>query len=298
VKLHAIYRSYRGENSKRRPPYYSKALALASFVRALGQVDAVDVTFVNDGPVEDDICRLMQPVGRIRTFHGLGPRGSYAKALALALECTADESDIVWLAEDDYLYRPDAFGELLATAGSIPWASYFALYSGEDAVRPPGWRDRGSAMVHGHEWSHAVSTTSTFGARLPALRRDRHLFRFAMYAAHAWDHQTCLAYQGYVPFRGRWLVQDPTERGRGSLQSRIKVVGATPLKVVVDAMAARRSRRPALLVAPRPALATHLELAFLAPGVDWDAEAEATAAWARPRGIAVPQPAQEARRNL
>jgi hypothetical protein len=306
MKLHVIYRSYGGENRKSRPPYYSKLLALASFVRAVDALDSpVDLTFLNNGPVANDAHRLMEAVGRVVPFDGSSRRGSYAKALTLAAGCTGDESDIVWLAEDDYLYRPDALERLLSAARLIPWASYFALYGtfptpeaemsgSEDDVTPRGWRDQGGVTVHGHEWRHAVSTTSTFGARLPALRRDRQLFRMALYSAHAWDHQTCLAYQGYVPFRGRWLLQDPSTRGTGSVPSRIKVLGATPIKVVVDAMAYRRARQPGFLVAPQPALATHLELPYLASGTDWGAEAEATTEWARARGIPVPEPAGRA----
>ena len=199
MKLHAIYRSYGGENRKSRPAYYSKLLALASFVRAVDQLESpVGLTFLNDGPVANDAYRLMKAVGRVVPFDRLGYRGSYAKALTLAVGCNGDESDIVWLAEDDYLYRPDALERLLSAARLIPWASYFALYanfptlepelSGEDdSVAPRGWRDRGGATVHGHEWRHAVSTTSTFGARLPALRRDRQLFRMALYSARGWD---------------------------------------------------------------------------------------------------------------
>jgi hypothetical protein len=302
MKLHAIYRSYGGENRKSRPAYYSKLLALASFVRAVDQLESpVGLTFLNDGPVANDAYRLMKAVGRVVPFDRLGIRRSYAKALTLAVGCNGDESDIVWLAEDDYLYRPDALERLLSAARLIPWASYFALYgtfptpetemSEEDDVAPRGWHDQGGATVHGHDWSHAVSTTSTFGARLPALRRDRHLFRLALYSARAWDHQTCLAYQGYMPFRGRWLLQDPSTPGTESVQSRIKVLGATPIKVVVDAMAYRRARQPGLLVASRPPLATHLELPYLAPGIDWNAEAEATTEWAHARGIPVPQSA-------
>jgi hypothetical protein len=301
MKLHAIYRSYGGENRKSRPAYYSKLLALASFVRAVDQLESpVGLTFLNDGPVANDAYRLMEAVGRVVSFDRLGIRGSYAKALKLAVGSNGDESDIVWLAEDDYLYRPDALARLLSAARLVPWASYFALYGtfstlepemsgAEDRVTPRGWRDRGGVTVRGHHWRHAVSTTSTFGARLPALRRDRQLFRTALYSARAWDHQTCLAYQGYVPFRGRWLLQDPSTPGSESAQSRIKVLGATPIKVVVDAMAYRRARQPGLLVAPRPALATHLQLPHIAPGTDWGAEAEATTEWARARGIPVPE---------
>jgi hypothetical protein len=303
MKLHAIYRSYGGENRKSRPAYFNKLLALASFLRAVDQLESpVGLTFLNDGPVANDAYGLMKAVGRVVPLARLGCRGSYARALTLAVGCNGDESDIVWLAEDDYLYRPDALERLLSAARLIPWASYFALYgtfpapeaetSGEnDDVAPRGWRDQGGVTVHSHYWRHAVSTTSTFGARLPALRRDRQLFRMALYSARAWDQQTCLAYQGYVPFRGRWLLQDPSSPGTESLQSRIKVLGATPIKVVVDAMAYRRARQPGLLVAPRPALATHLQLPYIAPGTDWAAEAEATTEWARARGIPVPQPA-------
>jgi hypothetical protein len=153
----------------------------------------------------------------------------------------------------------------------------------DPSTAPVGWRDRGGANVNGHEWRHAVSTTSTFGARLSSLRKDRHLLRLAPYSSHAWDLQTCLAYQGYPPFRGRGLLQDPVTGSAGSFRSRMKILGATPVKLVVDAFAYRRARRPGLLVASVPGLATHLQLPFIAPGTDWEAEARSVTAWTRER---------------
>ena len=65
MTLHLVYRSYGGENLKRRPFYYSKMLALISFVRAATKVRDAELLFLNDGPIPDDKLAVMSRYGRV-----------------------------------------------------------------------------------------------------------------------------------------------------------------------------------------------------------------------------------------
>jgi hypothetical protein len=44
MTLRLVYRSYGGENTKRRPHYYSKVLTLTSFVQAAQRVPGADAS--------------------------------------------------------------------------------------------------------------------------------------------------------------------------------------------------------------------------------------------------------------
>jgi len=84
VRLLVLYRICATENTKFRPEFYSKPLALKSFLSAVSGVDAVgDVQFLCDGPVPADLVDTMRPAGVIVAVPGLGNSGSYRRALAM-----------------------------------------------------------------------------------------------------------------------------------------------------------------------------------------------------------------------
>jgi hypothetical protein len=87
VTLHLVYRSYGGGSFKQRPFYYSKMLALISFVRAATEVKGAELLFRNDGPIPDDKLAVMRRYGRIAQTgdKAKGMRASYRAALALNL---------------------------------------------------------------------------------------------------------------------------------------------------------------------------------------------------------------------
>ena len=85
--------------------------------------------------------------------------------MALAVGCKGDESDIVWLAEDDYLYRAEALERLLSAAPLIPWASYFALYAAFPPLEPEMRRRGGTASrLEDGATGAASRSTATSGA--------------------------------------------------------------------------------------------------------------------------------------
>ncbi|HKP60550.1 MAG TPA: hypothetical protein VJV78_27675 [Polyangiales bacterium] len=297
--LHIVYRSYGGENKKGRPFYYSKLVALLSLVRAVAEFDGdAEIIYLNDGPIPSDRLRAMHRSGEVVAREGLGMRGSMRAALSMPIERGWAEDDVVWFAEDDYLYAPGAIRGLAGAAEKFPEADYFALYAliGErlpnggiqpsDYPVPPGWRAGEPRTIDGHAWTRALSTTSTFGARIRPLLEDRGMMYLAMWSGGGWDHTTCMLYQGHQPFIWPTVVK-PMQQPALSRVARGAVIGA--IRGGLNAWQAARTAagyRSRTLIAPDPALATHLETEHLALGTDWAKVADDAAAWASGRGLA------------
>jgi hypothetical protein len=303
--LHIVYRSYGGENAKGRPAFYSKALAMASVLRAAEELaGAAEIVFLNDGPIPDDLLRIMERSGEVDARAQMGMKGSLRAALKLPAERGWSKDDLVWFSEDDYLYQPHAFTGLRAAASAFPDAAYFALYaligtrlpngaSSDDKhvpvgcpKVPVGWHDTEPTPVLGHPWRRALSTTSTFGARVGALDEERLLMYATMWSGAPWDYTMCLLYQGFQPYSlaetPRWLREQTRAKG----VARTAAMGA--VRLALSAYQAARGvtgHSGRLFVSPDPALATHLESKYMALGTDWDAVAEDTARWGRERGL-------------
>jgi len=290
--LHVVYRSYGGENQKGRPAYYSKVLALASLVRALSEIDGgVEVLYLNDGPIPADRLRLMESSGEVLARSQLGMRGSMQAALALPAQRAWHADDVVWFSEDDYLYQPSALSGLEAAAGAFPEADYFALYAlignrlpnGQAPVGTPvpaEWQDSEPRLVRGQPWRRALSTTSTFGGRVGAIVEDRPLMHAAMWSGGAWDHTTCLLYQGFQPYPVSTVASSLRDAsGPAELLKRTAVSAARLGLNGYQAARARLGVPGRLLIAPDPALVTHLESEFMALGTDWTAVARSTRTW-------------------
>ena len=295
--LHVVYRSYGGENSKGRPAYYSKFLALASTMRALEVAGRpVEVVFLNDGPIPAHRTRAMESIGEVLPLTRRGNKRSFLSALALPTRRRWPAPDLVWFAEDDYLYQPNAFAQLCDAAERAPWADYLGLY-GLIGTRPPeggtvpDWLTvpkqlpaTRSMSVHGHEWRVALATTATFGARVGVIRADRWVPAISMATASTWDYTASLAYQGLLPFPWRRLTAGPRPGDR-TPRHRAKVCAAVPTRMAVNLLAVGQRRRRRILLASDPALCTHMETDHLACGSDWSQVAAETVAWAATRNL-------------
>jgi hypothetical protein len=280
TRLHVVYRSTAAENQKSRPPYYSKLLCLNSLLQSLEACGiGHEVVFLNDGPIPAERHAVMEAAGdvvvlepsreaRVRDILRTGGGGSgmvqsYLRALTLIDDRRWPDTDIVYLAEDDYLYRPDAFTALAEAARDIPDAAYFSLYASRDIPRS------GTFFAGGRPWVSAVTTTSTFGARIGALRKDRWIHRIAWFASPRIDQSICEAYGGGPPFRWRRMAGElfrPRAQASNDPHARIRR-GA--LQLGLNLLALRAGFSPHMLVTPFSQLATHLELPFIAAGTDW-----------------------------
>lgn len=293
MKLHLIYRSYGGENMKSRPGIYSKTLTLTSFVRAAAAVPEAEVLFINDGPIPTGRLAIMERFGTVQSLGDTAQGMRYSYRHALEMACASDwaDDDVVCFIEDDYLFSEDALLAQVDAAERLPEASYFTLYGDRPDPHDPddrrehgmprGWQPAPARTIDGRTWFNRTSITSTFAARLGALRSDLDIFVLCMrpFRQRYLDHETALLYQAVVPYHGRefffGLQGDFVPGLRGVVRATVLI----PYRVVLNRRA-RQQRKAHLLYAVSPNVATHLEHPFISPDRDWDAEAADIVAWA------------------
>lgn len=292
MNIHAIYRSVDSVNTKRRPPGYSKLTCLYSFLRAREACPAPgELLFLNDGPIPPAEVAAMQSAGEIVPATGHELHRSYWTAVHLALARDWADDDIVYLGEDDYLYRREMFIGLRDAADRLPADAYLAPYATigyempngralHAQLRRPSAPDERLTEAGGAVWHRALSHTSSFAVRVGALKADLALHRIAPRCSGAWDHALALAYQGRAPYGPRALAE-PLRFAGVPLERRVKVV---VWRAALSARSLEARRRARLLAAPRPALATHMETELMATGTDWAAEGEAARRWGDARG--------------
>lgn len=238
-KVHFVYRTVAAENRKGRPPWYTKAVCLASFLEAVSamQQPAASLLVVCDSPelpegCEDVLGAYGHLTPKVEHTAGLGNGGTYLKALE-TLACL-DGREYFYLSEDDYLYRSTAFQQFVDAASSLPEADYLALYDHPDRYHREDDRvifaRRPVAVTNSAHWRMVESTCSTFGGRLAALKAD------------AWLHRYYFSQGTYVRDRRLWRALQSPLRGR--------------------------NRRRVYSVVPSQA--SHQETEVLAPLVDWD----------------------------
>lgn len=290
-RLHIFLRSHGSENRKNRPDFYDKTACLASLIRAAEAVTPTpNLVFVNDGPVPADRERLMAAAGEVVHGEFGSNRASYRATLSLAVQRVHEDADLVWFAEDDYLYSPDAFVRLLEAAARVPEADYFSLYVGELTDRDVSQRsDSAARPVHPApdagagqtvDWAPAVSTTSSFGVRCRQLREDLGLLRLMPYTGGAFDHTTCLTLQGRYPFTRAELVEDVLPFGHGSAKDWLRLLVRAAVRAPVGMRSLRRPSRRRRLYGPTHDLITHLEVGAFDDLEDWGSLARSSNAWA------------------
>jgi len=290
-RLHVFARSHGGENRKGRPDFYDKTTCLASLIAAAEAVTPpAELVFVNDGPLPADREQLMVAAGDVLQGEFGSNRNSFRSTVAMAAERPFDDDDLVWFAEDDYLYRPNAFLSLLEVAQRLTQAQYFSLNAGELVYRPatpvssdvttdPAAAAPGQTAV---DWVPSESTTSSFAVRVRQLREDAGLLRLMPFTGGAFDHATFLALQGRYPFTRDELRQDllplehpvaqwPRPMLRGVVRS------------AVGLRALRRPSRRRTLYGPTGDLIAHLEIGAFDPSEDWESLAHESWAWVERR---------------
>ncbi|CAO5170702.1 Glycosyl transferase family 2 [Frankia sp. AiPs1] len=304
MNLRVLYRSVGTENSKNRPAFYSKQLALASLLRAVERVSIpTTIHFVNDGPMPTDRLSMMADAGEVVPVTCGSNRSSYRHVLRMPRLRRWAADDLVWLAEDDYLYTENSLSALVSAAQARPDVEYFTLYSTLRFVasstrrRPEVEHSDGSEIglprFDGVPWARAATTTSTFGVRVGTLAQDERLLRTIPFVGGAFDRATCLTLQGYQPFQLSQLGGEPPAVEPSSILTRfVRGAALTGVRATVNAVALTRpQRRWRTMLVPEPSLACHLELGgAMVAGHDWEAEAAAVSAWSQAAAVD-PRPA-------
>ncbi len=154
---------------KDRPAYFDHHVALLSFLRSIEPCgDAVRVHFLNDGEIQRERLGLMLNRGEVIDAGGVGNCGSHRAALSLAERLDTGGEDVVYFSEDDYIYLPDAFSQLLAAASEFRQVDYFCLQYPPTIAQPADPR----VATRGQRWVGIGSATMTFGVRAARLADD------------------------------------------------------------------------------------------------------------------------------
>ncbi len=249
------YRTYGGENDAPRPKWYSKELCLKSLVRALDCArQHFDVQFValHDGPLRQNrewsatIKRLVEPRGELRERPRLNNSLSFLQAIYQA--SNHDNSEIIVLAEDDYLWLELSIKGMISALTQLP-SDYVTAYDHPVRYQPnypqgadwPHWYTTIHITEERH-WRSQESTCMTFGAKAETLRAD--IKYFETYHNNGKNVPDDRRLFRHLCGLGHFQEQDNPHR---------------------------------VLLGPVPSLNTHVHLPWLAPLVNWEAEAEALA---------------------
>lgn len=237
MTITAIYRTFDGDNTTSRPPYYSKQLAFQSFLLAWRKLPARRlIVAINSPRIPPSLAPLIEAhADEVRFVETPGNARCYRTVLSWSTRLENDA--VVYHAEDDYLYHPDAFVELAAAVERLPDVDYFTLYDHRDRYSRSDdvslGRPEFVAIAGQRHWRVVESTCMTYAARVRALKRDAGLHHLMSPRKLPHDRLLWRMTQGIGWFW--WKFPKRT------------------------------------LVSPMPSLATHLVEPYLSPVVDWAA---------------------------
>lgn len=241
MKINFIYRSAPGNSKKHtRPEYFDKAACLKSFISAYNNVPDAnkgDVIFLNDGELDSDIRSLMDSMeAEIIQLGGIGNSSSLRYAHNIGMTKEWEEQDLIYFAEDDYIYMENAFAYLLNAADDLADGHYFTLYDHPDRyTRKDDVNDGYSKVFVSRDchWRTVESTCQTYGARIRSFRKDSWIHRLGTSLNTPRGREMFRAVQGI----GKYFWKFPKHK----------------------------------VLSPMPSLCTHMETEFLAKNVDWEA---------------------------
>jgi hypothetical protein len=194
----------------------------------------------------------------IITLAGAGNEATFLRQIQELTRQTVAE--LVYFAEDDYLYLPRSLEKAVAFLQRHPAADFLTLYDHADNHTRYIHRLRGAEYEEaGHRWHTIASTCLTFMVRRSSLVETAEVF--ATYARKNSD-------------LGLWLAL--TKTGVRNPWRWVRSLGDGLFFAASHALAWHHAGRYILrgkrrtLWVPTPSLATHLEVSGLAPGVDWE----------------------------
>lgn len=187
----------------------------------------------------------------------VGNQATFEKQVDILLE--QSESELVYFAEDDYLYLPQQFPEVI---------EYLEAHKDVHFVTPYDHLDCYTLDIHrrpkciraysGHHWRTAASTCLTFLTRKETLRQKATTFR--SYCRRNYDCSVWLSltkHSLFNPIRfSRYLYEQPLLA---------KIVAKAWLYCWPQILFGSRVK----LWAPLPGIATHLDANALSPTIDW-----------------------------
>jgi hypothetical protein len=252
--------------SKPTPIFASDKLRLAelcvqSFRGSLGELRVKMWVLLDGCPPEYErlFQRYFDPSElELIRLNGVGNEETFRLQLDLLLEQT--DSELVYFAEDDYFYLPGQFSEMVHFLRSEKQVDFVSPYDHPDYYTEFLHGHKNELRLHsGRHWRTAASTCLTFLTTRETLKRTESVFRAYV--------------TGRCSDASLWFSL--TKRDVWRLDRLARAWTSEPFAFRVIRQAWRRCGRQVLfgdrwkLWVPVPSIATHMESAFLAPGVDW-----------------------------
>lgn len=262
--LAVAYRIYPGVSKV--PAFFSTdkyklaEMCLQSFQRALGGL-RVKVWAILDGcPPEYEALFRQTLQGRDLELAPTSKIGNLATfSLQIELLSKQAEAEFVYFAEDDYFYFPDVLAKAVTFMRENRDVDFVTLYDHPDSYYTSSRFERHLVKPYGdHYWRTASSTCLTFLTRRETLRRTQGAFK-----TYSQGNHDCSV---WLALTQKFSLADP--RVHFSSAFRIWLWLQTWIWGVHRILFGRRY----LLWAPLPALATHMESAYLSPLIAWQSE--------------------------
>jgi hypothetical protein len=208
---------------------------------------------------------------------GVGNLATFGKQIDILLD--QKESELVYFAEDDYLYLPNQFPQMLDFLRAYKDVHFVTPYDDLDCYTLKIHRHAKWVRIYGgHHWRTAASTCLTFLTRKQTLRQKKMIFK--SYCRRNYDCSLWLSLTKKSLFAPVQFFQFVLGE-----QHFAKIIAKAWLYGWPQILFGRQMK----LWTPIPGIATHLDLDGLSPMVDWltimKQEAEATKNGA-PRTIA------------
>jgi hypothetical protein len=241
-------------------------VCLESFKRALGSL-RIKMWVLLDGcpPVYEELFRAYFRDEEVEVIHlaSVGNEATFAMQADLLSHQTV--SDLVYFAEDDYFYLPDAMVELVAFARGGTNVDFITPYDHPDRYEGT-FRERSLVQTFGvRHWRTTSSTCLTFLASREAVVENLSLFK-----SFKRGDDDCAIWQAVTG--GATLFNfylHATTFQRFKIWIKTWIYG---YKRIVF-------RRSYKLWSPLPSVGTHMALPYLAPVVDWYSEFNHAAEW-------------------
>ncbi len=166
------------------------------------------------------------------------------------------EADLVYFAEDDYFYRPDALVEMVEFARENAAAAFVTPYDHPDSYFTSSRYERHRVMASGkRHWREASSTCLTFLTRRTTLLATERIMR-----SYCKGNMDCSL---WLALTQKAALVDP--RVHAADEVRLKIWVKTFLWGWREIFFSRTQS----LWSPMPTLATHMETPGLSPLVPW-----------------------------
>lgn len=244
--------------------YELSRVCLESFYNALKNVNAYIYIILDGCPPEYKALfkkTLVEIDYEFIDKDGVGNAKTFSLQMDLLLN--QDKSNVIYFAEDDYYYLDNTFTELLK-AIKDPRVDFVTPYDHPDTYNTDFHNYQKTYYeIGGRKWGVMSSTTMTFMTTQKTLRETKHIFdtyTIRNYDASLWLSLTKLNAYNILLMLKLMFINKPI------FKYFLKLYYFTPLQVLFG--------KKRILVQAVPALATHMETAFLSQNIDWYKEFE------------------------